>query len=135
MCQIQWMRAKWLIAIPAFASAAIWDYCALICTNAELGEPSRLGHLAGATAVFALLLSGSVGIWVACLKRTPPQTLAFVAGAVAALLLGPALTLAHSPAALVSFEWGSVEGAVVSLTGMALMLRALLRERPIVVQS
>jgi hypothetical protein len=119
--------AKWLIAVPAFISALFWNYCGLICTKPELSQTSRLGHLAGAAAVFALLLSGSVGVWIASLKRQPPWSLGFVIGAIAAVVVGPALALASSPSALDAFERSSVQGAIVSLVGISLMVRPLLR--------
>lgn len=130
------MAAKWLIAIPAFASAVLWNYCGLICTKPELGEPTTLAHLAGIAAFFVLLLSGGVGVWIATLEKPRPRrSLTFVVGATAALLLGPGLALSHAPAAIISFEHGVVEGAIVAMLGVSLMVLALLRETITVAQS
>jgi hypothetical protein len=118
--------AKWLIAVPAFASALLWNYCGLICSKPELGEPSTWAHAAGILAFFAVLLSGFVGVWIAS-RKEPPWSIAFAAAATIAFVVGPVLTFVHAPAVIVSFENGVVEGATVSLVGSALMVRALLR--------
>ncbi len=119
------MVAKWLIAVPAFASALLWNYCGLICSKPELGEPSTWAHLASVLAFFAVLLSGFVGVWIAS-RKEPPWSIAFAAAATIAFVVGPVLTLVHGPAVIVSFEHGVVEGVVASMVGLSLMVRALL---------
>jgi hypothetical protein len=128
------VKAKWIMAVPAFATALFWNYCALICTNPDSGEPSTLGHLAGTSAVFALLLSGAIGVWIVNLRRQLPNSVSFVVGAVTALMIGPALAAAQSPTMTRAFERGAIEGALVSLLGISLMVRALLHTTIIVAQ-
>ena len=119
------MVAKWLIAVPAFASSLLWYYCGLICSKPELGEASTWANAAGVLAFFAVLLSGFVGIWIAS-RKEPPWSIAFAAAATLAFVVGPLLTLLHAPAVIVSFEHGVVEGVIASMVGLSLMVRGLL---------